>query len=164
MTHATRDFLMPCLRLLPSEGTAFEMGLFALPDEEEGPLFRRNLVMFADVALNVEPTPAQLADIAVGACRTMRDLIPVEALPEIVGALVSYSTKGSGSGPSVERIRAAEPLIRERLARLREETRSTGPSPSWPNSRSAWRSTPARPRPSSRSSSRRSRGRGGPTC
>jgi butyrate kinase len=70
------------------------------------------------VALNPEPPPDALADIAVGTCKTMRDLIPVESLPDINAALLSYSTRGSGEGPSVERIRAAEPLIREELEKL----------------------------------------------
>lgn len=126
VTHSTRDFLIPCLRLLEGQGTAFEMGLFALPDEEAGPLFKRNLVMFADVALNLEPTPEQLADIAVHSCQTMRDIIPSEVLPEINAALVSYSTKGSGEGPSVERIRAAEPLINQKLADLKTSNPAYG--------------------------------------
>lgn len=120
LTHASRDFFLPCLRILEKQGTVYEMGLFALPDEHPQGIFDQNLVMFTDVALNPVPTPEALADIAVGACRTFRDLIPVEALPEVNGALLSYSTRGSGQGPSVERIRQAEPLIEKRLTELGE--------------------------------------------
>ncbi len=121
LTHASRDFFLPCLRLLPKEGVVYEMALFALPDEHPPGIFEQNLVMFADVALNPEPSPEALAQIAVGACKTMRDIVPPDVLPTINGALLSYSTRGSGDGPSVRRIRAAEPLIRKRLEALRAE-------------------------------------------
>jgi phosphotransacetylase/butyrate kinase len=117
---STKDFLAPCLRLIKSAGTAFEMGLFALP-EEENPLWEKNIVMFADVALNLQPSPQQLSDIAVESCKTLRDIIPVSVLPEINGALISYSTKGSGQGPSVETIRLAEPLVQAKLQALKAE-------------------------------------------
>ena len=118
LTHSSRDFFTPCLRLLEKEGTVYEMALFALPEEHAAGLYSHNIVMFADVALTPEPTPESLADIAIGACRTMRDIIPKGLLPEINGALLSYSTRGSGEGPSVERIRSAEPLIKQRLETL----------------------------------------------
>ncbi len=119
VAHSSRDFFVPCLRILDKERTVYEMGLFALPDSHPEGIYEKNLVMFADVALTPVPTPENLADIAVGACRTMRDIVPESVLPEINGALLSYSTRGSGQGPSVERIREAAPLIREGLAALR---------------------------------------------
>ena len=120
LAHSSREFFTPCLRLLKKEGTVYEMGMFALPDDHPAGIYEQNLVMFADVALTPVPQPEDLAQIAVGACRTMRDIIPIEALAEVNGALLSYSTRGSGQGPSVERIRAAEPLIKEKLAELRQ--------------------------------------------
>lgn len=120
VAFSTKEFLAPCLRLIKSAGTAFEMGLFGLP-EEENPLWEKNIVMFADVALNLRPNPQQLADIAVESCKTLRDIIPRSVLPEINGALISYSTKGSGQGPSVESIRAAEPLVQAKLRALKEQ-------------------------------------------
>ena len=116
VAHSSREFFIPCLRILEKEGTVYEMGLFALPDSHPAGIFEENLVLFADVALNPVPTPEALADIAVGACRTLRDLVPESVLSEINGALLSYSTRGSGQGPSVERIRLAEPLIQRKLA------------------------------------------------
>lgn len=120
LTHSSREYFTPCLRLLAKDGTVYEMGLFALPDDHPTGIYDQNLVMFADVALTPEPQPEDLAQIAVGACRTLRDIVPVESLAEVNGALLSYSTRGSGQGPSVERIRAAEPIIREKLVQLRQ--------------------------------------------
>jgi len=121
VVHSSRDFFRPCLRLLEKDGVVYEMGLFALPDSHPEGLFRENLVMFADVALNPEPDPESLAEIAVGACTTLRNIVPVSLLPEVNGALLSYSTRGSGAGPSVDRVRRAEPIINRRLAQLAEE-------------------------------------------
>lgn len=121
VTHASRDFFQPALRLLQRSGTVYEMGLFALPDSHDAGLFRENLLMIADVALNPEPSAERLADIAVGACMTMRQIIPVEVLPQINGAILSYSTRGSGAGPSVERVREAEPIINEMLRKLAQD-------------------------------------------
>ena len=118
VASTSRDFFLPCLRLLPKRATVFETALFALPDRHDLGIYRENLVAFADVAVNPQPEPEALADIAVGSCQIVRDLIPERVLPEIVGAIISYSTRGSGSGPSVDRIRAAEQLLPARLDAL----------------------------------------------
>ncbi len=120
LTHTSREFFLPCLRIFPKRGTVYEMALFALPDDHPEGVYQKNLMMMADVALSPEPSPEALADIAVGSCKTMRDLIPTNILPSVNGALLSYSTRGSGQGPSVMRVRNAEPLIKERLLKLRE--------------------------------------------
>ena len=121
VTHSSRGFFQPALRLLEREGTVYEMGLFSLPDSHDPGIFKENLVLFADVALNPEPSSERLADIAVGACVTMRNIIPEDILPEVNGAILSYSTRGSGAGPSVERIRNAEPLIETKLRALAKQ-------------------------------------------
>lgn len=120
VAYSTKDFLAPCLRLIKSAGTAFEMGLFVLPEDEKS-LWEQNIVMFADVALNLRPSAKQLADIAVESCKTLRDIVPLSVLPNINGALISYSTRGSGQGPSVETIREAEPLVQEKLIELQKQ-------------------------------------------
>ena len=119
VVHATKDFLAPCLRLIKSSSTAFEMGLFVLPQTGKE-VWRENIVMFADVALNINPTAEQLADIAVESCKTLRDIVPESVLPEVNGAMISYSTKGSGQGPTVTVIREAEPLAQEKLLLLQQ--------------------------------------------
>jgi len=65
------------------------------------------VLTFTDCAVVPEPTPAQLADSAVAAARDRRLIVGDEP----VVALLSYSTKGSASGPPVERVRRAAELL-----------------------------------------------------
>jgi len=72
-------------------------------DEEE-------VLTFADCAVVIEPTAEQLADIAISAARDRRLVVGDEARV----AFLSYGTAGSGSGASIDRVRAAVQLVRER--------------------------------------------------
>jgi butyrate kinase len=118
VAHASRDFFRPALRLLHTDKVAFEVGLFSLPDEHPSEIYQKNIVAFADVAINPDPTPQELAEIAVGSCKIVRDLIPPDILPHVNGAILSYSTRGSASGESVVRIRKAGELIPGLLEQL----------------------------------------------
>jgi phosphate acetyltransferase len=82
------------------------------PDWELG---ENGMIVFADCAVNPDPDASQLADIAVATAETARALCGFE--PRV--ALLSYSTGASGAGPSVEKVAAALPLVRERAAALK---------------------------------------------
>lgn len=67
----------------------------------------RRALIFADCALTVAPTAAQLADIAVASARSGTAL-----MGEARTALLSFSTLGSGRGDEVDRVREAVALAR----------------------------------------------------
>ncbi len=113
-----REFFRPFMRTLGHKETAFEAGIFVLPEGHMEQFYEQNIVVFGDVAVNARMTPARLADIAVGTCKIARDLIPQDVLPYINGCIVSYSTKGLDEGPSVDMVRRAAELIPPRLAAL----------------------------------------------
>ncbi len=115
--HSPRTYFRPMLSLLANRPVVCQVGLFVLPDDFPLGHFPHNIVVFGDVGVNAVMTPEILAEVAVGTCAVARDLIPEEVLPEIQGALVSYSHKGSDEGPSPETVRRALELVPALLER-----------------------------------------------
>ncbi|SHJ10309.1 phosphate acetyltransferase [Tessaracoccus bendigoensis DSM 12906] len=74
------------------------------------------VLVYADCAVNPDPNPSQLADIAISSARTASDF-GIE--PRI--AMLSYSTGDSGSGAEVDKVREATQLVRERAPELKVE-------------------------------------------
>ncbi len=71
---------------------------------------KHKIILFADCAMNVEPTPEQLADIAISSAGTARALLAME--PRV--AMLSFSTHGSASHAAVDKVTAALRLVQER--------------------------------------------------
>lgn len=114
--HAPKDFFRPLLRLLQMQRIQCEAGVFVLPDDFPHDVFPHNIIVFGDVGVNATMTPEILAHCAVGTCAVARDLIPEDVLPEIHGAIVSYSHRGMDEGPSAELVREAMKLVPDVLA------------------------------------------------
>jgi phosphate acetyltransferase len=107
-THTTADVLRAALALVgPAPGTdtvssAFYMVVADFRDQ--GP----EVLTFTDCAVVPYPTAAQLADIALAAAADRRRIVGDE--PRV--AFLSFSTRGSGSGPTVELAREAAGIAR----------------------------------------------------
>lgn len=102
-THTTAATIRPALEVIRTEpGTSRVSGAFlmCLPDR---------VLVFADCAVNLDPTAAELAEIALSTAATA-EAFGVE--PRV--AMVSYSTGTSGAGVDVEKVREATALVAAR--------------------------------------------------
>lgn len=103
--HSTADTVRPALQIIKSSKPGATVSSFFIMDVND------KTYIFSDCALVVDPTAEQLADIAVdSAVSAMAYNIP----PKV--ALLSFSSYGSGKGPSVEKVSQAVELAKAKVA------------------------------------------------
>ncbi len=101
-THTTAATIRPALEVIKTVPGAKRVSgafLMCLPDR---------VMVFADCAVNLDPTAEELAGIAISSAETAR-AFGVE--PRV--AMVSYSTGSSGAGVDVDKVREATRLVAE---------------------------------------------------
>ncbi len=108
-SRTTADVLRSAFWLIglkPDVKTVSSFFLMVLPAEAG----RERVLTFADCAVLPDPTPEQLAEIAILAADNHHRL--VQEVPHV--AFLSFSTRGSAEHPNVEKVRAALKIARER--------------------------------------------------
>jgi phosphate acetyltransferase len=112
--YTTADVLRAALWLIgPADGVRTISSAFYMVT----PPFRGDageVLTFTDCAVVPYPTAEQLADIALAAAADRRRIVGDEACL----AMLSFSTVGSGAGPSVDLVRHAVALLREKAPSL----------------------------------------------
>lgn len=101
--HTTAHTVRPALEVIktvPGVSIVSSIFLMCLPDR---------VLAYGDCAIVPNPTPEELADIAICSARTAARF-GIE--PRV--AMLSYSTGDSGSGADVEKVRTATSLVRAR--------------------------------------------------
>ena len=110
LVHTTGEVILAAQTILGMQSgieTVSSMGIWSIPGYN-GP--DGNLLIHADCAVCPDPTPAELADIAISTADTTRCLLDIE--PRI--ALLSFSTKGSAMHEKVDRVVEALSIARQR--------------------------------------------------
>ncbi|MBN2480348.1 MAG: phosphate acetyltransferase [Bacteroidales bacterium] len=107
--NATGDVLRPAFQYVKTQpGISVVSGAFLmfLKDSIYG---ENGLMVFADCAVNPDPTEKQLAEIAVATAKTTRAIAKTE--PRI--AMLSFSTKGSATHELVDKVQKATLIAQE---------------------------------------------------
>jgi len=109
-TNTTGDVLVSALKTIGLQDNVDVASIFALVEVPgfNGPEGDR--IVFADCGLTPEPTAPKLASIAIAAADNVKKLMGWE--PRV--GFLSFSTDGSGSGESVDKVRAAIEILKER--------------------------------------------------
>lgn len=117
--HSTANTLRPGLQVIktaPGINTVSSCFVMVAPDENiycpEG------VAVFADCAINIEPSAEQLADIAISSAETAKSIAGIE--PRV--AMLSFSTMGSGNDDkffkSVPKVQEATKIAKEKAPDL----------------------------------------------
>ena len=100
--HSTADTVRPALQIIKTKpGVKRTSGVFLMVKDE-------HKYIFGDCAINIDPDAEALAEIAIQSAATAQTF---GLEPKV--AMISYSTKGSGSGPHVDKVVAAPRLAQE---------------------------------------------------
>src|SRR5436190_5809551 len=111
--------LFQIIKVAPQTTTASSCQVMEVEDSR----FGENGVMFmGDCGVIPEPTVEQLSDIAVSTAELARQLLGIP--PRV--ALLSYSTKGSATHPTIGKIQAATALARQKAAQKDMEAEFDG--------------------------------------
>jgi phosphate acetyltransferase len=113
-SHITGSVLRPLFQIIkaaPDIKTASSCMVMEVEDTRIG---EAGVLFMADCGVIPDPTVDQLADIAVSTARLARHMLGVK--PRV--ALLSFSTKGSASHPSVGKVQAATAMARRKAEQL----------------------------------------------
>ncbi len=113
--HSTADTLRPALQIIKTKKgvtTASSCFVMECPNTAYG---QNGVLIFADCAVNIEPDAQQLAAIAIASAETAKTIAEIDE-PKV--AMLSFSTKGSGKGDMVDKVRQATELVKELAPQL----------------------------------------------
>ncbi len=110
--HTTGDVIRAALHLIgTAPGIRTVSGAFLMEIPDYLGSGKPRCLIYADSAVVPDPTPEQLADIAVASARTFTTLVGEPAKV----AMLSFSTKGSAEHPRIDKVRKATALAKAAL-------------------------------------------------
>lgn len=110
-TYSTADTVRPALQLIKTKpGNNIVSSVFILVREKDD---KEEMLCMGDCAINIEPSEDDLVEIAIESEKTAR-IFGME--PKV--AMLSYSTKGSGSGETVDMMINATKKVKEKCPEM----------------------------------------------
>ncbi|MDR0620578.1 MAG: phosphate acetyltransferase [Deltaproteobacteria bacterium] len=112
----TADTIRPALSIIKTKpGCSIASSIFIMCMQDR-------VLVFGDCAINTNPTPQQLAEIAIISAQTAKAF---GVQPRV--AMLSYSTGTSGTGPDVDAIHEATKIALESAQKLYPDLKLDGP-------------------------------------
>ena len=113
--HSTGDTLRPALQIIktaPGISTVSSCFIMCLP---EGSRYgEKDVMVYGDCAVNIDPNEEQLADIAIASAESAVKIAGIE--PRV--AMLSFSTKGSAKHDNVTKVQNATRIAHEKAPDL----------------------------------------------
>ena len=113
--HSTSDTLRPALQILrtaPETKLVSAFFVMVVPNCKYG---EEGTFIFGDCGLNPNPDTEELSEIAISSSKSFEQLVQKEART----AMLSYSTYGSAKSESIDKVREATKLVKEKMPELK---------------------------------------------
>jgi phosphate acetyltransferase len=121
-SHSTGSVLRPLFQVIKVAPNTMTASSCQIMEVEDGRFGENGVLFMADCGVVPDPTVEELANIAVSTAQLARHLL--NATPRV--AMLSFSTKGSATHPSIGKVQAATALARQQAEKCRLEAEFDG--------------------------------------